>query len=111
MQTGIVYHRNWIEEEINESYARHPDIDGEEYVGRMVFCKKLHKIAEPLAVDCNNCLYFAGFMQGHGHECAWEDVLDDHYICGDEMDIPWEAREKELLRVSRLIDIGILKKG
>lgn len=111
MKTGIVYHKNWIEEEINESYENHPDVDGEEYEGRMIYCKKLHKLAEPLVTDCDNCPFFAGFMQGHGHECAWEDVLDDHYVTGDEMNIPWEAREKEFLRVSRLIDKGVLLKG
>lgn len=111
MRTGIVYHHNLIEEEINESYARHPDVDGEEYVGRMIYCKKLHKLTEPLAVDCNACPYFAGFMQGHGHECAWEDVLEAPYVQGDEMVIHWEDREKELQRVSELIEKGVIPYG
>lgn len=113
MKTGIIYHHNLIEEEINISLEKHPDVDGEEYVGRQIFCKKLHKITEPLAVDCDTCPYFAGWMQGHGHECAWEDVLEDsecHYD-GDRMIVYWEEREQEFHRVSKLIEEGILQRG
>lgn len=110
MKTGIVWHRNWIEDEINISLEKHPDTPNG-YIGRSVFCKKFHKITEPLAEDCNDCPYFAGLMQGWGHECAWEDVMDDKYIDGDTLDIPWESRHSELRRVSRLIDKGIIRKG
>ena len=111
MKTGIVYHRNWIEDEINESFNKNPDVDGKEFPGRMIFCKKNHKVMEPLADDCMSCPYYAGLMQGWGHECAWEDELNDEFVDGDTMDIPWDAREKELLRVSKLIDRGIIQKG
>lgn len=106
MEVGLVYHRNWIEEEINESYNNHPDVP-EGYEGRKIFCKRRHAVIEPMETDCDDCPYLAGFMQGHGHECAWEDVINH----GDTKDINWEDRDKELLRVSKLIDEKIIKKG
>ena len=110
MKLGMVWHRNWIEEEINESYNNHPDVP-EGYIGRRVFCKRRHAITEPMESDCTDCPYFAGLMQGWGHECAWEDILDDGITEGDTRDIPWPAREKEMFRVSKLIGSGILQKG
>lgn len=106
MKMGLVYHRNWIEEEINESYNNHPDTSNG-YSGRMVYCKRRHAVIEPMEEDCNGCPHFAGFMQGYGHECAWEDTMTE----GDSKDINWVDRNKELLRVSQLIDDGFIKKG
>lgn len=76
---------------------------------REVYCKKLHTIKEPDISDCTNCPYFGGLMQGYGHECVWNDEVVDEYDA--EKVIQWKDRNKEFLRVSKLIDEGILTKG
>lgn len=99
-----VYHVNLIGHEINESLKNKlPQSD------REIYCKKLHKITEPDDHDCRNCKYFAGTAMGHGIECKWKDVVDDPHI--DEVIVPHKNRRTELVRVSKLIDRGILKKG
>lgn len=98
-----VYHQNLIGHEINESIQEEYDSKDRE-----IFCKKLHKITEPDEKDCDSCPYFAGFMMGHGHECVWEDVIDTDE---DTKIIPHQDARKEMYRVSKLIDEGILKKG
>ncbi len=110
MRLAPITHRNWIEEEINESLEHHPDVP-EGYVGRMIFCKKRHEILEPMPEDYDNCSYFAGFMQGHGHECVWDDDLSLQENCDGERDILWEDREREMMRVSHMIADGMIKKG
>ena len=39
----------------------------------------------------------------------WKDVVDDPHI--DEVIVPHKNRRTELVRVSKLIDRGVLKKG
>lgn len=107
MKTAQVYHLNQIGHEINESLNHdYPSSD------REIFCKKLHKITEPLQKDCSTCPYFAGLMMGHGHECKWEDVVDEDYNEEQfvEKVVPHQDVKKELYRVSKLIDQGIIKK-
>lgn len=103
----LVRHYNLIGHEINESLNEHPASD------REVYCKRFHTIKEPDIDDCVNCPYYGGVMGGYGHECVWEDEWDLPYY--DDMEISkavkWEDRQKELLRVSNLIDKGVLKKG
>ena len=95
-------HYNMIGHEINESMAFYPNAD------REVFCKKLHKVCVPQRDDCMACEYFNGVMQGYGHECVWDDQVR---VGETEQTIPWEDRNKEMMRVSKLIDEGYLKKG
>jgi len=103
MAVKLVAHMNFIGHEINESLENDlPTSD------REVFCKKLHKITEPNAEDCEKCSYFENFMMGNGHCCVWEDVID---INEDERIIPHDKRNEELLRVSQLIDEGVIRKG
>ncbi len=102
MAVKQVYHMNAIGHEINESLANYPASD------REIYCKRLHKITEPDAEVCDKCPYFAGWMQGHGHECKWEDVID---INRDEKFIPHDKVRDEFIRVSKLIDEGVIKKG
>lgn len=103
MELKEVYHQNMIGHEINQS------IQDEHPVGdREIYCKRQHKIVEPDAKDCEKCPYFAGWMMGHGHECVWEDVTDTNQIV---VTIPHQDARKELMRVSKLIDAGVLKKG
>ena len=73
-----------------------------------VFCKRYHDIRAPLITDCGNCPHFAGIMQGYGHECIWEDVVPAEV---DEWIVDHSDRQKEFLRVSKLIDQGYIKKG
>ena len=103
MAVKLVYHKNFIGHEINESVEHgYPSSD------REIFCKRLHKIIEPDSDTCNECPYLAGWMMGHGIECKWEDVIDVNL---DEKFIPHNKVQEELIRVSKLIDEGILEKG
>lgn len=103
MAVMVIHHMNAIGHEINESLEQgYPASD------REIFCKKLHKVTEPNASDCETCPYFSGWMQGHGIECAWEDAS---MFKDTEVFVPHEDAQKELLRVSKLIDEGIIKKG
>lgn len=103
MAVKLVYHQNIIGHEINESVEnKYPTSD------REIFCKKLHKIIEPDAELCDSCPYFSGTLMGHGIECKWEDVID---INLDEKVIPYHMRQQELIRVSKLIDEGVIQKG
>lgn len=106
MKLKQIYHTNLIGHEINESVS-----EGYDSSDREIYCKKLHKIFEPNAGDCEKCSYFAGRAMGHGIECKWEDVPDEEYPDSDEKVIHHKDRRKEMLRVSELIDKGILKKG
>ena len=98
----LVEHYNHIGHEINESFANYGKHD------REVYCKKLHKIYEPLKKDCESCEYYYGWMMGHGHVCRWPDVTTDGEI---EKHILHEDRQKEMMRVSQLISEGVLQKG
>lgn len=103
MAVKQVYHVNLIGHEINESIENdYPKSD------REIFCKRQHKITEPDAKDCDICPYFAGTTMGHGIECKWEDVIDVNL---DEKVIPHDMRMKEMTRVGKLIDKGVIKKG
>lgn len=70
-----------------------------------VFCKKEHKIIS-LEGDtkCDKCDYCFGSLQGEGVECIWEDVTSKPIMA---VVYP----QKELLRVSKLVDQDIIKKG
>ena len=98
-----VRHYNKIGHEINISLSGYPSSD------REVYCKKLHKVTEPLEKDCYNCPYFGGVMQGYGHECVWDDDVESTFDY--EKLVKHDDRNKELARVSRLIEKGILKRG
>ena len=73
-----------------------------------VFCKRQDRVRKipPEYKDCDKCPYLFGSLQGQGVECIWEDIKPDslfgHYV--------YDPQE-EYLRVSELIDKGILKKG
>lgn len=106
MKLKQIYHTNLIGHEINESVS-----EGYDSSDREIYCKKSHKIFEPNAGNCEKYSYFAGRAMGHGIECKWEDVPDEEYPDSDEKVIHHKDRRKEMLRVSELIDKGILKKG
>lgn len=104
----MVRHYNYIGHDINLSLDDYPASD------REVYCKKLHKIYEPLWEDCKNCPHFGGWMQGQGHECVWDDVAP--YKTNNPQAIldyvvEHKDRHKEFMRVSKLIDEGVLQKG
>ena len=98
-----VIHYNKIGHEINISLSGYPSSD------REVYCKRLHKVTEPMENDCVNCPYFSGLMQGYGHECVWEDYVESSFDF--ETAIKHDNRNKEFLRVDRLIKQGILQRG
>lgn len=100
MRRKLVYHHNLIGHEINESLEYFAD----DVFDREIYCRKNHRVMEPLKKDCNGCPCFAGFEQGHGHECAWVDVpLDEHVV-------RHEDRYKEYERVDKLIKLGVIKR-
>ena len=111
----VINHQNWIRDNINFAQFGPPS-------DREIYCRKLHKITEPLMSDCGKCSYMAGWMGGNGHECVWEDIVPDDLNDDDNgalfnrtsewetRDIPWKDRKKELARVSKLIDQGLLEK-
>lgn len=98
MEKHLVYHHNLIGHEINESlqYFENDVLD------REIYCRKQHQILEPLESDCFTCPYFASLEQGHGHECAWDDVTEIDYI------INHSDRYREYERVDKLLKQGIL---
>lgn len=99
MEKRLIYHHNLIGHEINESLEFFAD----DVFDREIYCRKKHRVMEPPEVDCKDCPCFAGFEQGHGHECAWVDVvLEEHSVLH-------ENRYKEYERVDRLIKLGILE--
>ena len=97
---GMRIHYNKIANNIN--YAQNQ-------AEQEVYCKKLHKVTVPQSKDCTTCPYYGGVMGGYGHECAWEDCYPSSG--GGIVTIEWADRHKELLRVSQLIDEGLLKRG
>ena len=98
MEPKLIYHHNLIGHEINESLTFFAD----DMSDREIYCRKNHKIMEPLKTDCEDCPCFAGFEQGHGHECAWNDVVAEEHV------VVHEDRFKEYKRVDQLLKSGIL---
>lgn len=71
-----------------------------------VYCKKLNKIRTMDAQFwdvCTTCPMFSGTVQGEGVECTWDEPADYYSVK------VFDPKE-ELLRVSKLIDQGVLKK-
>lgn len=98
MERKMVYHHNYIGHEINESLMYYAN----DVFDREIYCRKKHNILEPLESDCELCPYFAGLEQGRGHECAWEDVVEEDYF------IQHEDRYKEFERVDKLLKTGVI---
>ena len=69
-----------------------------------IYCKKAHTVMEQDIEMCSKCEYCIGSLQGQGVECVWEDNVDLPIVSP-------ESPEAEMLRVSLLIDSGVLKKG
>ena len=69
---------------------------------RGVYCRMQHKVIKKL--DKCPCPLMSGAAQGHGIECAWDDVFMND--SGGKFD-----PKAEFLRVSHLIDIGILDRN
>lgn len=71
-----------------------------------VYCKRLHKLEklEKLQEKCFECPYFYGTLQGSGVECGWEDSTTEPIVAVTNP-------QKELLRVSKMIDDDIIQKG
>ena len=103
MKKKLVIHLNFYGQEINQSFQ-----NGEPNSVRAIFCKKQHKVCN-VWEKCQTCPYLADWMQGNGIGCAWEDWVDDSTPEGTEVFV--NNPQKEFLRVSKLIDQGILKKG
>ena len=103
MARKVIPHNNYISEHINDLVRlKAPESSYE------IYCKRFHTIKIPTENDCNNCPYFSGLLQGYGHQCNWEDIVP---VETTELEIPSSAKQKEFLRVSKLIDRGLLKKG
>lgn len=69
---------------------------------RGIYCRMKHKIVKNLK-SCGICPLLSGTAQGHGIECYWDDI-----------EIEWGGfpdPKAELLRVSYLIEIGVLERN
>ena len=99
MEKQLVYHHNYIGHEINESLEYHAD----GVLDREVYCRKMHQVTEPTEKECLTCPHCAGWMQGHGHECAWEDYTETEHT------VQHEDRYREYERVDKLIKLGKIK--
>ena len=95
-KTGIVQHINKV------SGWEHPK-------QHEIFCKQQHKLEAVNLKDCEQCPYFVTAGQMDAITCQWEDTL----AAGDydtKVVHKMDAQD-ELMRVSQLIDAGVLKKG
>lgn len=74
-----------------------------------IFCKREHKMKSVNLETCEKCPYFITAGQMDAIVCQWEDTL----AAGDYTTkvIHRMDAQDELLRVSQLIDAGVLKKG
>ena len=100
--TKLINHINKIEDDINYIIDMPKS-------NREIYCKRLHTITEPQRKDCVNCPYFNGLAGGFGIECMWEDVsYPDEPI---DVIVPHSERFDEMMRVSKMIDFGVLTKG
>lgn len=95
-----VIHYNKIGHEINESVINYPDSD------RTVYCRQQHSILPPELDRCMKCPLFYDSMGAYGVACKWDDNTPRRTVL-----VKHEDRQKELLRVSKLMDEGILPKG
>lgn len=71
------------------------------------YCKlqnRVRKVA-PDYEGCDQCPYLSGSLQGDGVECAWDDVDTP----GGMLSV--NNPQKEALRVAKLIDKQVVKKG
>lgn len=106
MNLGLVRHYNLMKTHVN---FLEQDTDAS------VFCKKQHKVTEVNSSVCMKCPYFGGFGQGGCYECVWQDVSpngpNDTDFDGASKVVPFDDRYKELMRVSKLVDKGIIQKG
>ena len=103
MAIKTIKHYNFMSGNINDlSRYGAPDSNYE------VYCKRAHAVKAPTLDDCSQCPYFGGFMGGNGHECVWEDV---NPVEVNELYVYPLDKQKEFMRVSKLIDEGWLQKG
>ena len=78
------------------------------YSNRDVYCRRIHQVEDIKKLDCPKCRYFSGYLLGKGVQCYWEDYSPVEEL---ERNIPYEDRNKELLRVSHLIDLKVISKS
>lgn len=70
-----------------------------------IYCRRLNRVITLDAEGkywetCNACPLFEGDYQGQGVECMWDDTENSSGYCSDPV--------KEQLRVSKLIDDGVV---
>lgn len=94
-----VIHYNKIGHEINESVTDYSNSD------RTIYCRQHHTILSPGLKRCANCPLFYDSMGAYGVACKWDDVNPRNMIV-----VPHKNCQKEFLRVSQLMDEGLLKR-
>lgn len=94
-KTTMVLHLNIVRDTTTEA-------------GKEIYCRRQHKLCVPTMKDCLSCPYYHGMGGGDMLECEWEDEPSGfgHPI----RRIYWQDRNQELMRVSKLIDDGVIKK-
>jgi hypothetical protein len=71
-----------------------------------IFCKRLHNIVDgdEILSTCDTCPYLSGSLNGSGIECEWEDDFKSVFMSVKDP-------TAEMLRVSKLIDNKVIRKG
>ena len=103
MAIKTITHYNFLGANIND-LAKYGAVSSD----YTVYCKRAHAIKSPTLDDCNNCPYSGGFMNGEGYECIWEDV---NPVEVNELYVYPNDKQKEYMRVSKLIDEGLIERG
>lgn len=75
--------------------------------GMEVYCRKTNSVKVPSYDECMSCPYFHGVGSGTMIECEW---VDEPPLMGDIRRVDWVDRNREKLRVSKLIDDKVIKK-
>lgn len=85
-KTQEVIHQNYVDE------------------SEKIYCRLDNKVVKADYKNCSDCPCFFGALQGEGVECKWKDnILSPIITVTDPV--------KELMRVSKLIDKGIISKN
>lgn len=83
----------------NVNHINYPNKRGE------IYCRAVNKVIKMSSAKCETCPLLAGSAQGEGVECYYYDA-----IAKSDIEPLINAPEEEQLRVSQLIDHGIVEK-
>lgn len=74
-----------------------------------IYCKRDHRVKSVEISECEKCKYYRGAGHMDAITCEWEDTLAGGFY--PSKTISMAKAQDELMRVSWMIDHGVLKKG